>query len=138
MIFVTGAVLCLALNVYHEARGEPEIGQYKVAMVTLERAKKSKDVCGTVFAPKQFSWANNKVVKVNGGYMLRPELMPAKLAGVEWEVSKAIALNALSKQVPSESDTGATHYHRYDVNPSWNKDMIETARVGKHIFYKKA
>lgn len=137
MIFVTGAVLCLTLNIYHEARGEPELGQYKVAMVTLERAKKNKDVCGTVFARKQFSWANGKVTKVNGGYLVKPELMPAKLKGVEWEVSKAIALNALSNQFPMQADTGATHYHRYDVNPGW-KGMVEIARVGKHIFYKKA
>lgn len=33
------AVLCLALNVFHEARGEPETGQWAVAQVTINRAR---------------------------------------------------------------------------------------------------
>ena len=33
-----GALLCLALNIYHEARGEPLKGQIAVASVTMNRA----------------------------------------------------------------------------------------------------
>ena len=43
---------CLALAIYHEARGEAEIGQIAVAQVILNRAKSRKypaTVCGVVY-----------------------------------------------------------------------------------------
>lgn len=44
------ALLCLALNVYFEARGEPIIGQYAVAHVTLNRVKENNStVCKEVY-----------------------------------------------------------------------------------------
>ena len=53
------AITCLALNLYHEARGEPEIGQWAVAQVTMNRAEHDPaKVCDTVFKPRQFSWTN--------------------------------------------------------------------------------
>ena len=32
------AILCLALTVYHESRGEPQAGQYAVAEVVMNRS----------------------------------------------------------------------------------------------------
>lgn len=31
---------------------------------------------------------------------------------------------------------GSTHYHRTDVNPSWNQSMKLTMRIEDHIYYK--
>ena len=30
---------------------------------------------------------------------------------------------------------GATHYHRVDVNPYWNLNMLKVETIGDHIFY---
>ena len=30
---------------------------------------------------------------------------------------------------------GATHYHRKDVDPYWNRKMLKVATIGDHIFY---
>src|SRR3569832_1942068 len=61
MILATAA-MCLALNIYHEARGENIAGQYAVAMVTMNRAKHDKSkVCGVVLKPHQFSWTTKMV-----------------------------------------------------------------------------
>ena len=30
---------------------------------------------------------------------------------------------------------GATHYHRNDVDPYWNRKMLVAATIGDHIFY---
>ena len=30
---------------------------------------------------------------------------------------------------------GATHYHRTDVDPYWNRKMLKVAEIGDHIFY---
>ena len=50
---------CLALNVYHEARGEVIEGQIAVAHVTLNRVNHSyfpETICDVVYQNRQFSW----------------------------------------------------------------------------------
>jgi spore germination cell wall hydrolase CwlJ-like protein len=60
-MLIKSALLCLALNVYFEARGEPIQGQYAVAHVTLNRVKENKsDICSEVFKKNQFSWTAHK------------------------------------------------------------------------------
>jgi len=39
---ITAGLMCLALNVYHEARSEPMVGQYAVANVVLNRVQSTK------------------------------------------------------------------------------------------------
>ena len=56
---ITSAIMCLALNIYNEARGEPIAGQYAVAQVTIQRTASPKwenTICGAVYEYKQFSW----------------------------------------------------------------------------------
>lgn len=53
MVGFDAALLCLALNVWHESRGEDLAGQYAVAFVTINRAKESHaDICEVVFKDK--------------------------------------------------------------------------------------
>jgi len=53
-------LLCLAMNVYFEARGEPDSGQQAVAHVTLNRARENADsVCSEVYKRNQFSWTRH-------------------------------------------------------------------------------
>ena len=55
-MLISTAALCLALNVFHEARGEFIPGQYAVALVTLNRAEHDPaKVCDVVFKRHQFS-----------------------------------------------------------------------------------
>jgi len=50
-------LLWLTLNVYHEARSEPQIGQVAVAHVTLNRASEKRlPVKEIIKQPYQFSW----------------------------------------------------------------------------------
>ena len=32
--------------------------------------------------------------------------------------------------------SGADHFHADHIDPSWNKHMKVTAKIGRHIFYK--
>ena len=60
MGFVEG-LLWLTLNIYHEARSEPEIGKLAVAHMTLNRAmEEQKSIEEVVTAPYQFSWTFQK------------------------------------------------------------------------------
>jgi len=53
-------LLCLAKNIYYEARGEPTRGKIAVAQVTLNRVTHRTEfqssICQVVYAKHQFSW----------------------------------------------------------------------------------
>jgi len=61
---------CLATNIYFEARGEPEAGQFMVGFITMNRVHDSRwpnTVCKVVYQPGQFEWTedaySNRVYK---------------------------------------------------------------------------
>lgn len=117
---------CLAKNIYHEAKGEPKLGRYAVAQVTLNRvedARYPKTVCGVVFQHRQFSWANNHRMR-----WTTP-------TGPVWEESKRIAREVLEgKRVHGLDD--ALFFHATYVRPSWARTKDRVTRIGQHIFYE--
>ncbi len=126
MNLLDAALLCLSLNIYHEARGEPREGQLAVAYVTLTRAKqKNQPVCKTVYDRKQFGWAND----IRG--------RSKKPLGGAWKVSKALAHYAYMTHVTGTNKTkGATFYHERNINPKWAAEKQKLFTVGNHIFYR--
>ncbi|MDY7537535.1 cell wall hydrolase [Undibacterium sp. 5I1] len=128
-MILTTAALCLAINIYQEARGEPILGQYAVASVTMNRAKEPDKVCKTVLARKQFSWTT-KLVK--GERLLKAGEPKDKDA---WRTAQIIAKVTLEGRM-MDMTKGATHYHADYVRPYWCSSMKETNVLGRHIFYK--
>ena len=56
------ASMCLALALYHEARGEPVSGQMMVAKVIVNRIQSNRfpnKMCDVVMQPRQFSFVRN-------------------------------------------------------------------------------
>ena len=126
------AAVCLAANIYFEARGEPEAGQAAVAHVTLRRANQDPNqVCHQVLRHKQFSWLNGKVNKQQG-VMLAAFTQPTNQKA--WQRAYKIARNVIYKKLPDNTGK-ATHYHSKKAKPDW-KNMKVTVRIGKHIFYR--
>lgn len=119
---LTSALFCLALNVFHEARGEPVHGQYAVAYVTMNRANWNKNnVCEEVFKPYQFSWT-------------RSFNIPPK--SKEWDNSVHVA-KAVLKSKPHHSNVGkANYYHHYKIRPKWSKHFKLVKIRGQHVFYE--
>ncbi len=114
---------CLAKNIYHESRGEPFHGQVAVALVTVNRVASGlfqNTICKAVYAPKQFSWTQDKNKKVKD-----------KKA---WASAVEVATAVLSRRI-YEPDFTAVYFHASHVNPKWAKTKTITARIGKHIFY---
>lgn len=108
---------CLALNVYHEARGESYEGKLAVASVTLERLahpKYPKTICKVVYQPYQFSWTTNTETK--------------KISAKEWHESLQAAVHAYN--VPF---IRATHFHNLTIKPKWG--LRKVMQIGNHIFY---
>lgn len=132
-MLVTSALLCLAMNIYHEARGQPILGQYAVALVTMNRAKDREKVCSTVFAPMQFSWTNGTARKTKGGWLIAPSLKPKE--DHAWWVANRIALMTLEGRM-IDITKGASHYHNLSVKPDWTFGRKPVHRLGSHIFYR--
>lgn len=116
---------CMALNIYHESRGERVEGQIAVAHVTINRTKDSRwpeTICDVVYESKQFSWT----------HMIKDHTPKEKK---EWEEAKVIARDVMIGNV-ADPTQGATHYHANWVNPWWAKEYKLTKVIGNHLFYK--
>lgn len=119
---LTSAIMCMALNIYNEARGEPLHGQYAVAHVTLNRVADPRwpdTVCKVIYQPAQFSWTLERfTIKESRSLDLAIDIATDVLDG--------------DYQTPIEC---ADHYHNHTVRPSWAQDMRIEAVIGNHIFY---
>ena len=115
---------CLALNIYHEARGESRQGQIAVAAVTLNRVRATQfpdSVCAVVWQNRQFSWTHTK-----------RSYFPTDMKS--WNTALKIAESSLAKDVVAEYDN-LLFYHSKQVRPYWSKQKRFVARVGSHLFY---
>jgi N-acetylmuramoyl-L-alanine amidase len=122
---IEAALLCLALNVYQESRGEPQKGQFAVALVTMNRAQwNPKNVCKVVYAPNQFSWTTTE----------RRDVKP-KLSSKEWKLAMKIAQLTMNKRI-KDITYGSTHFHAVYVSPQWAKQYKMVAHIGQHKFYR--
>ncbi len=130
------AMLCLALNIYHEARGESLTGQHAVAQVTMNRAQRDpKKVCSVVFNKHQFSWTTGHTKRSKGKVSV--SLVPKE--DKAWRMAKAVARVTIEGWTP-DFTKGSTHYHSNVVRPQWAKaqGMKPTLVVGLHHFYRYA
>ena len=128
-----GAIGCLALNIYWEARAEPRAGQIAVAEVTLNRVADPAfpdTVCGVVRQGEerglnlcQFSWHCDGVDD-------RPRDLSA------WQDARRLAIQALSGRLSDPTD-GARWFHSDQVHPDW-PELAPIIKIGSHIFYRTA
>ncbi len=120
MTFLEG-LLWLTLNVYHEARSEPIIGQVAVAHVTLNRAaQRDLSIKNVVNQPNQFSW-----IKQKKSYI--PEDPQAFFQCMK---SVSIALNS------TDFTAGSTFYHLDNIKPYWASKVTFVEQYGSHKFYR--
>jgi spore germination cell wall hydrolase CwlJ-like protein len=131
---------CLAQAIYHEARGEPEKGQWAVAEVILNRVASSSypdSVCGVVFQGAdnlhrcQFSFACDGRADGggNGNVLVREA----------WVKANVIALAAYRDYLTGRHlkmlPASALYYHAARVSPEWAASFKQVAQIGTQIFY---
>ncbi len=129
--FTPVEIKCLALNIYHEARGEPPEGQLAVAHVVLNRTSDTRfpnHVCDVVKDGGekiryrcQFSWWCDG----------RSDAATDRAA---WRASRKTAWAVLSGRV-TDPTSGALWYHANYVRPDWADTKNRVATIGSHIFY---
>jgi len=127
----TGAALneqeeCIAVAVYHEARGEPFDGQLAVAEVIMNRAASGRypgSWCQVVKQPWQFSF-------VRGGRF--PSVNRSSPAWAYAQAITRIAVGNLADALPGD----VLWYHADYVAPSWGRRLSKVEKIGAHIFYR--
>ena len=133
------AVMCLALNVYHEAKNQSTIGQIAVAQVTMNRVYDERypnNVCDVVKQGLTYKWNSDMPIRNQcqfswycDGKSDEPKDKQA------WQYAIMVADGVYYGKVINLID-GATHYHAHYVNPSWAETKTYITRIGDHIFYR--
>jgi N-acetylmuramoyl-L-alanine amidase len=124
---------CLALNVYHEARGEPLVGQYAVAEVTMNRVVSRRypdTICDVVYEQR---W--DRIRRRYVGAFSWTELdSTEELRTKEWSRALKVA-EAVYDEREKPMLQGALFYHARTIRPSWARGKQPVARIGAHVFY---
>ena len=122
---------CLALNIYFEARSEPEAGKYAVGHVVMNRVahrRFPKSICRVIRQGGykrrhrcQFSWWCD-------GQSDKPRNVSA------WGESRRIAA-AIYTGTSQDPTHGALWNHADYVKPAWRSDFQRGPKIGRHVFY---
>ena len=128
---MSGQMQCLAEAVYYEARSESTQGQIAVAEVIMNRVRDHRypnSACDVVYQGATRTTGCQFTFTCDGALARTPR-------GSRWEAAKSIAAHVyLALDEPRTG--GATHYHATYVNPVRNSGLIQTSRIGTHIFYR--
>ena len=133
---------CLALNAYHEARGEPLMGQLLTIFVVLNRVDHPDypaTPCDVIFqGPMVESWRGDGTTFPARNRCQFSWWCDGKSDAIHNDIAYA-KLFVLSRAVlagkVSDFSNGATHYHATSVSPKWG--FIRLTQVGDHIFYRQ-
>lgn len=126
------AATVLAMNMYHEARGDGDnledrnAAMQMVGEVTLNRVRSKRypnTVCDVVYQKNQFSWTT------------QDDITPKEKES--WEHAVELSKSMLAGTA-DYFDNGATHFinlEKVDNVPKWVGRLKYVGKVGEHVFY---
>lgn len=129
------AIDVLARTLWGEARGESPQGRIAVANVIMNRVKNpgwwGRTVTGVCLKPKQFSAWNHDDPN-------RQKLLSVTPSDHVFAECLHIARKAVDGEL-EDNTNGADHYMVASITGriTWDDDMLETARIGNHVFFKR-
>jgi len=121
--------ICLALNMFFEARDQGFEGMMMVADVTTARVEDTRfpdSICEVVWQRKQFSWTHD-------GLSDEPNT-DTHHDRMAWALAQSAAESVLEGGLDLPG-SGATHYHATSVQPYWAASKTKVGMVGDHVFY---
>ena len=141
----TDAVECMATNMYHEARGEGDLGKIAVGYVTYNRANDQRfpsTICDVVYQARYSKWwleTKGRLVPIRWQCQFtwycdgRSDAIDKSSAA--WEKSVELSIMLLAGKLTDPTD-GATHYFNHHLaDPAWQHTMVFSARIHNHSFY---
>ena len=137
--------VCLAKNMYYEARNQGLAGQLAVCLVVMNRVKDDRypnTICEVVEqGPVRESWKKNGVF-----YPIRNRCQFSWYCDGKSDEPKEpttygrlldLSLDLVYDDLQVVDFTeGATHYHADYVFPAWRKSKTKTVEIADHIFYR--
>ena len=150
---IAEALMCLALNAYHEARDQDIRGMVAVSQVVMNRVESDlfpDDVCEVVMqGPTRESWKTRQYIDIDEEdreyYPIRHRCQfswycdgkdDAPYEEKAWEQARLVANGVYyQKLYPLVGD--ALWYHADYVKPEWAESKREVAQIGNHIFYER-
>jgi len=145
--FLREELHCLALNIYHEGRDEPEEGQRLIADVTLLRRKANRpwefggpSICRVVYfvlvhksgrRTPAFSWT----------FLSKDKQIPKEMGA--WESAQRIARQAWDEQgTLGDPSMKAMWYMNRKATPRHNRRwfdqrLVKVETVGRHEFFRE-
>ena len=137
-------LLCIAKNIYWEARNQPFRGMVAVGQVTMNRVKDSRfpdTPCEVVEqGPTKPSWKDPSIeypVRHRCQFSWfcdgKSDVVPEYDIDI-WEYVLAMSTK-IATGYWADLTHGATHYHADYVTPGWAKSKQKTRKIGDHIFY---
>ena len=137
-------LLCIAQNIYWEARNQPFRGMVAVGQVTMNRVKDKRfpdTPCEVVEqGPTKPSWKDPSIE-----YPVRHRCQFSWYCDgksdepknkTAWEKSRKYASDFYIYSKYIGITEGATHYHATYVRPYWAPTLDRITRIGSHIFYR--
>jgi spore germination cell wall hydrolase CwlJ-like protein len=133
------ALMCMATNIYHEAKNQPMVGQIAVAQVVMNRANDSRypdNVCDVI--KQGLTYKNGKVVlgKCQFSWYCDGKKDDVDKKSEKWRNSLRYASMVITNRITLDVTEGATHYHATYVRPAWARTKTKTVRINRHIFYR--
>ena len=139
-MLIETALMCLALNTYHEAKNQSMIGQVATAQVVMNRVADSRypnSVCEVVKQGPKYKGSDVPVRhKCQFSWFCDGKSDEPRRDSKEWRMAQEYARIVLSGRIVLDVTEGATHYHATYVKPSWAKTKTRTTRIESHIFYR--
>ena len=133
--------ICLAKNVYYEARDQGLGAQIAVSLVVLNRVKDSRypnNICDVIYQGPTYSWKPTFPVRHRcqfswycDGKSDKPKEKDA------WQKALEVAESLLIMDFPVLDFTeGSTHYHSTSIVPHWAAHLTRIIKIEDHIFYR--
>ena len=140
---IAESLICLALNVYHEAKNQSFIGQVAVAQVVMNRVKDNRypnNVCDVVKQGLTYKWKPSLPIKNRCQFSWYCDGKPDDITD-EYTYNQlhklAESLVTSNFKILLDITDGALYYHADYVKPKWSRKFERTVKIGRHIFYKR-
>ena len=139
-MFITEAILCLALNVYHEAKNQPFIGQVAVAQVVMNRVYDERypnTVCEVVEQGPTYSWKPDFPIRNRcqfSWYCDGKSDVPTD--SETWMESIILAFRIINFDDMDITEGSLWYHANYIDKPYWSDELTPTVVINNHIFYK--
>lgn len=127
------SLMCVALAIYFEARGEPPAGQIAVAQVIRNRIEDPRYPAEACAVVKQGHYWGDHPIKDRCQFSFYCDGKSDKPRNQSaWR--KALYIAHMAGLIPDQTG-GATHYHSTKVSPGWAYTGTLTAQIQGHLFY---